>query len=246
MPTLLSCTDDAKVRALADDIRTKLPRELRDIIYSFIWDECTVQDLDLPQILTGCDRDLACSGSARKCKPLPAGAPAIVKKAIVGQCIAAEAIEWLYRNSYSLEIGTPEQLPRFFRADLFGVDVFAEDYLLHKLTVTIEMPDFLTCNGLFFCFIPIFAGKLRDSFELTIRIYQRKQNTLGLADLVDLNRPLYVAVVCLQDQGIQVHVNYENVDGLKWDIVDILGRPLGHWIRTLLCKLSRVSQLRAR
>lgn len=103
-----------EARSAAVHFRTKLPTELCDIIYAYIWDKDTVQALQRPILLRPCYGCGVRKVQSCPCKILSATVPFIVNKDIVGSEVAAEALRWLYQNSFDLEIGTPEQFLDFF------------------------------------------------------------------------------------------------------------------------------------
>jgi hypothetical protein len=118
----------AQLRLLAEDMRTKLPRELRGMIYSYVWDKDTVDGLQLPRFLSPHRRD-------RSLTRTPAVA---ANRHIVGEQLATEAVEWLYSNYHDITIGEPNQLPKLLAGDLFGVGLKAKDCPLRRITTVVS------------------------------------------------------------------------------------------------------------
>ncbi|KAH7360061.1 hypothetical protein BKA66DRAFT_573801 [Pyrenochaeta sp. MPI-SDFR-AT-0127] len=213
---------ETEVRDLIGCIRTKFPRELRDIIYSFVWDKHTVRALRLPPLLQPCHRHNACLGQSCSCRNLPIGIPFIAQKDIVGRDIAAEAIDWLYRHSLEFEIGSPEQLLDFFTRDLFGVRVIQKNYALPKLKMHLGIRSCSPSVPFNFFFSPILAGKIRDGFMLELHyqpFFTQESQLLQPAFLCPELKP---AIDHLRQKGIPVKVICDGPYTM-WDITDLNG-----------------------
>jgi hypothetical protein len=111
---------------IAELVQTRLPRELRDHVYSFLWDDDTTANLSsdyqkhlqrsVPCLrVPDTDGNLTC-----KCK-LPETMPAFTRSNLVGYQFAHEAVLWLYDNYESFGIAGIENLRRFLETDVFHV-----------------------------------------------------------------------------------------------------------------------------
>ncbi|KAH3956430.1 hypothetical protein HBH70_067700 [Parastagonospora nodorum] len=178
-----------------------LPRELRDMVYSYFWDELTVHSLPLARVLDS-------GGVLTKI-------PQIADKKLVGEQIAAEAVGWLYNNSLHLTINRPSGLPGFLSDDIFATGVRAEACSLRRLTIEITDMD-CDVSGL----QALTTAKLRNDFHLHIRIGLGSKSIKGIvhlgARLAELPIPASDAMIVAEDVE-------------PWDVTDLMGEPYLSW-----------------
>jgi hypothetical protein len=240
MALLSHSYSEAALRSVADDLCTKLPRELRDIVYSYVCDQRKVAALPLPQLLEPCHRVGICLGQSCICKILPADTPCIVNKAVVGQQIAGEALEWVY-NSDDLTIGSPDQFPKFFTENLFGAGVRAKDHQLRKLTSVITIPQQYVVPKVAdfkFFFTLVLMGEFRNDFMLNICVRHTHEGSLGVANLLELKKPLVTAYFRMLRKKINVKVSHEQLFVPAWDVTKSLA-PAESTIILILCDIAR-------
>ncbi|KAH4808805.1 hypothetical protein HBI80_240740 [Parastagonospora nodorum] len=178
-----------------------LPRELRDMVYSHFWDEETVHALPLARVLES-------GGVLTKI-------PQIADKKLVGEQIAAEAVDWLYDNSLHLTINPPSGLPGFLSDDIFATGVRAEACSLRRLTIKITDVG-CDVSGL----QALTTAKLQDDFHLHIRISLRSKSIKVILNLG-------VRLAELPIPAIDAMIVAEDVE--PWDITDLMGEPYLAW-----------------
>ncbi|KAH4333618.1 hypothetical protein HBH98_244620 [Parastagonospora nodorum] len=178
-----------------------LPQELRDIVYSHFWHEETVHALPLARVLES-------GGVLTKI-------PQIADKKLVGEQIAAEAVDWLYNNSLHLTINPPSGLPGFLSDDIFATGVRAEACSLRRLTIKITDVG-CDVSGL----QALTTAKLRNDFHLHIRI---GLGSKSIKDIVHLGVRLAELPIPASDAMIVA----ENVE--PWDVKDLMGESYLAW-----------------
>jgi len=244
-----SITQDQRlIQTLALNVCTKLPRELRDIIYSYFCDKDTVQAIPFAHLLEPCRHEIGCCGDHLcTCKILPVGSPIVINKAVLGpQCVAegvAEALEWIFRNSREIAIGAPNQLIRFFTVDFLGVGVKAEDFALRKLACIIPTSQYSTSTS-DSELAPLLRSKLRSDFTLKIHVRHTDATSAGANHLVTLTRMLFTVMDRLQARDIPTFVTFEHPLCMPWNITKVVRNNVA--TTTLHCMLmmyySNVSQ----
>jgi len=246
MSTLLQPQNTARVRALANDLRLKLPRELRDMVYSYVCDSPTVKAIPFAYLLEPCHRVHGCRGPSCECKHLPATTPAIVNKGIVGEQVAAEAFEWILRNSYDITIGGPAQFVKFFTDDVLGGGVKPKDYPLRRLTTVITTPKnpIPSAADFKFALTPLMMGAFHLDFTLDVRIHHTNEATVGAEIFVALVPLLKLAMDRLRSKNTRVYVTFEHVNLESWIIDPMIGqgRDTVYVLRMFLQHVNRVSR----
>jgi hypothetical protein len=174
-----------------------LPPGLRDMVYSHFWDDETVHALQLPRVLE-------LGGFLTE-------VPQIADKKIVGEQIAAEAVDWLYNNSPHLAINPPSNLPGFLSDDVFATGVYAGACALHRLTIEITDVD-CDVSGL----QALTTAKLRDDFHLHIRIGLGSKSIKGIIHLG-------IRLAELPIPASDTMVVPEDVE--PSDVTDLMGEP---------------------
>jgi hypothetical protein len=192
MSTTQDTATAAKLLSLADTLRTKLPRELRDIVYSYVWNKETVDGLQISLYLDTDHSEYFRVGALTS-------VPAAANKELVGVQIAAEAVEWLFGNSCDIMIGGPHQLRKFFEMDLFGAEVRARDVAIRKLTMIIHMGTVTASDvsEIKATYAPFTTGLFQKSFVLKILILPKDDDrsaSLRPRELLEIASELRLAI----------------------------------------------------
>jgi hypothetical protein len=223
----------AQLRLLAEDMRTKLPRELRGMIYSYVWDKDTVDGLQLPRFLSPHRRDRSLTRT-----------PVAANRHIVGEQLATEAVEWLYSNYHDITIGEPNQLPKLLAGDLFGVGLKAKDCPLPRITTVVSTTgETVTTTPSQLCdyFAPLTTSKLHRDFVLHVRVCSTNTALLAAQGLYHVILRLKIAMDSLQGGNVAVRLTYEHVHVPVWDITHLVGVPPLELFSAMQAKLDEVS-----
>jgi hypothetical protein len=223
----------AYLRSLAENMRTKLPRELRDMIDSYVWDKDTVNSLELPRTL-----------GSHRLNRLPTHTPVAANRHIVGEQVAAEAVEWLYSNSHDITIGEPNQLPIFLAGDLYGVGVKAKNYPIRKITTVVSITGgTILTTARQFCtyFAPLTTSKLHCDFILHVRVCSNDIRHLEAQALFQVACQLRSAMDSLQGRTVAVRLTYEHIRVPEWDVTRLMGIPPVKLFLAMCAKLNEVS-----
>ncbi|KAH4067037.1 hypothetical protein HBH50_134720 [Parastagonospora nodorum] len=141
--------------------------------------------------------------------------PQIADKKLVGEQIAAEAVDWLYDNSLHLTINPPSGVLGFLSDDTFATGVRAEACSLRRLTIKITDVG-CDVSGL----QALTTAKLRNDFHLHIRIGLGSKSIKGIVHLgvrlAELPIPVSDAMIVAEDVE-------------PWDVTDLMGEPYLAW-----------------
>jgi hypothetical protein len=241
MPHLLS---SAELQSLGHSMTTKLPRELRDIIYSYSWDKEVVDGLNLDQLIGPWRNVGGCLSPKCECKMPPCYTSAIANKDLVGEHVAIEALEWLYSNSYDATIGSLEQIITFLTADLFGIRVKAMDYRLPKLTTVIRTPgDTAHSPESHFCsqYASLAAHKLHPDFTLHVQVEPTNPLMLDIQELYCIATRIQHAVESGMDM-VKIRLSHKQSRLGNWNVTALLNMPALAWIDEFATMVNEVSQ----
>ena len=164
---------------------TRLPRELRDEVYSYLWDKEIVQSMRYSALLR--PLELVCSCSDKRCHNkhifVHPVIPHFIKPSVVNPIFAREAIECLYCSSSFLELSSPSKLPAFFTTDVFGLGIRPLDCKIKEMTIYYtrsELCRHFKPVGKLSAFKPLIHAKVKKGFKLRMvmsfpfRYYRRQ------------------------------------------------------------------------
>lgn len=229
MKTLEGC-----LLSCARTTHNRLPREVRDMIYSQLWDNKTLDKIDYTKLLAAANSPT---------RLLPTFVPPFAIPKFVGADMAREVVEWLYENDDrtqrlqreirdQIRIGGPSlqdsavshrQLRAFLNADVFHVKVTPKDVVLRQITVRVDVPradkpGFL--EDIEARFTPLIEANFTQRASLHIVIVQSNVHGPGL--------PLHNARVQLanmidkfETKGVAVSTHYSYRPGRGYARVDI-------------------------
>ncbi|KAF2847946.1 hypothetical protein T440DRAFT_556976 [Plenodomus tracheiphilus IPT5] len=223
--------------ALGRAMQSKLPRELRDMIYSQVFDDETVSALRFHDIVLPCPLTKPRHNRRRKCNlnHFRSGTPYLLNKAVVGPQIAAEAVAWIYASSDALTIGSPHSMPRFFAADPFEVNIRAKHCRLRKLTINVPLSDNASNYHHYFTPLRLLHRNFRREFHVEIWIQQRDAPSFGINELIRLAKPLGRFAKHLRTRGTPVRIFYENnAMDWKWEMEPWLRNGPKSWLDSII------------
>jgi hypothetical protein len=129
-------------RVLADLVQAKLPPELRNLVYSFLWDDKVIKAMDYENLLTQTSKceDLLGDISNRHCYcDRQDDIPDFTRAISVGHQFAHEAIFWLYENFDGFTINAPT-MREFLETDVFHIGFSpASPLLVHVRRLALHM-----------------------------------------------------------------------------------------------------------
>lgn len=189
------------LRHLADTVQDRLPRELRDNIYQYLWSDAVeagwVYDMDTPQ----------CSFDEKQ-------HPHFTMKDVVGNSFAHEAVTWIYENFQGFEV-TAAQTNDFLRHDVFEVGLSPSCSKLRRLKVRCMLPSarFINQFPLVDYLMPLTQIELRPYFQLEIDLSSRPESgqkvfIYPLAKVAQDLQPLVAALKASQNVSVMVNFNH--------------------------------------
>ncbi|KAF2829036.1 hypothetical protein CC86DRAFT_403686 [Ophiobolus disseminans] len=116
--------------SITESIHTKLPRELRDIVYQHIWDKNT------PNCVQGCINIAALLAFVPnpKSKRSPSSEwPAYLQPGKMNQAIRTELVQYFYETAAKLYIYNPKKIAPFFSKDLIETGLTLADCTINTL-----------------------------------------------------------------------------------------------------------------
>jgi hypothetical protein len=125
---------------IANGVLAHLPQELRDTVYSHLWDTETLAQLssEYPLLLVlrnqACeeceddDGNVICLCDAPESESGVALVPEFARAVFVGCQFAGEAVKWLYENWHGFVVNRPEEVMQFLVRDVFHVGVSARPF----------------------------------------------------------------------------------------------------------------------
>jgi hypothetical protein len=211
-----------------------MPRELRDKVYGYLWDEDTVSALDYSALLwpkmMETKRNVLVMAERGE---LPENTPRFVLSHIVGEQIAFEAMAYLYSKSVHLTLASPEQLRFFFDQDVYGYGLSPKDYELRALKVELRLGEY-GYNKRDFHFLLKANKKPGFKLEISILAHPHKLDFVFLHTCVLELSPM---VELLRKQNIEVAVKYT---GDVFDNIDVEFLMIEDDIEIILEKLSSI------
>jgi hypothetical protein len=110
-------------RVLANLVLTRLPPELRNLVYSFLWDDEVIKTVDYEKILaqtSECENLIGNVSDIHCHCNRPENIPHFTRAIFVGHQFAHEVVFWLYENFNGFGINAPA-LQKFSETDVFHV-----------------------------------------------------------------------------------------------------------------------------
>jgi hypothetical protein len=208
-------------------VATRLPLELRNEIYSYIWDEEVVNSLNM------------------HFGPEPGSysitIPDFLDTDKVEPQYLTEAVTWLYSNYRGLGIETWEEIDDFLNTDIFGVGVMPSACELRGLTMYLEADwaspwDYERATARH-CFTQLSKTNLSHDFWFTLQFIMRhwsgnaKVDELGPYCLLrhrdEIHDDMAVLSACENVKvSIKLHVCR---DVINIDFTDIMHKPVDAW-----------------
>ncbi|KAF2790691.1 hypothetical protein K505DRAFT_419671 [Melanomma pulvis-pyrius CBS 109.77] len=121
---------DETIPILARHFHARLPRELRDLVYSYLWDGDAMRKMNAPLLL--------CQASP-PFNILPGTSiPHFTRPSCVGAAVSHEAVEWLYKNGTDFSVDA-EDLGTFLHLDIFGFGFTPANSRIRRLAVNVDL-----------------------------------------------------------------------------------------------------------
>ncbi|KAF2108012.1 hypothetical protein BDV96DRAFT_606003 [Lophiotrema nucula] len=199
---------------LTAQLYRKLPRELRDEVYSHLW-EAEDLSLNLPQSPY---LEMVSASIALSCRE-----------------VAKEAVQWYYENHEIFQIQAPEKLNSFLTHDVFRVGLAPKDCSLRGLTVDIDvqhaMHD-LEQQTLLPMFHQLTKLKLKKGFTLELRLQEGKGGSLKIVDLHRLGLALKPLLDALKAKDATILARYtpDQVAVGTIDVSGVFGDCVATWV----------------
>ncbi|KAF2473582.1 uncharacterized protein BDR25DRAFT_311810 [Lindgomyces ingoldianus] len=186
------------VRLLTMHMHERLPRELRDQIYSYIWSDAVIRAMNYTSLLT-----------------LTIGGVDILEAVFtkipthyMHRAAAVEAAEWFYDHCTSIAINSPDEIKMFLETDVFGIGVVPKDRELRKLTIKIDVGSWKAPAGIYDVFAPLLQLKKREGFQLSLA-FHAGEHGLQVVKMMTLGQRLNAVIDRLGSGGIKnVDVNF--------------------------------------
>jgi hypothetical protein len=129
----------AAVGKVAKLVQTRLPLELRESIYSYIWDDETIQKLDYSSIITKWRLHTCNNSTTEICLCNRENIPDFACEAVVGRPFAYGVVEWLYNNCKGIKLNSLADLFTFLHEDPFQVRLSPAWTRLRYLSIDIPL-----------------------------------------------------------------------------------------------------------
>ncbi|KAF1995295.1 hypothetical protein P154DRAFT_526490 [Amniculicola lignicola CBS 123094] len=230
---------------LASEIRSRLPREIRDLIYEQVWTiRDTVQAYQLTRLVRGQEE---CPG--RPCTCLRDRAyPHILNPAFVGAEIALEAVESFYKYlpAYMSELEDPSHIKAFLYTDALHLGfqpvtavrsmgiICRTDYYINYDPKSWDAAPIKNKADLEASFKLLLNIVIKRGFKLRVLISQRVIRLLILNEFLEIIKPILLK---LRDEGVKVELAFAyrqdkhcpEYSDLEWSMNSALDQPLEAW-----------------
>ncbi|KAF2829041.1 hypothetical protein CC86DRAFT_464752 [Ophiobolus disseminans] len=229
---------------LASSVLVRLPRELRDSVYAYLWDQDILSTLDYPSLLISraepCRSTTDDEGNAICLCDTPASIPPFAQAVFVGYTFATEAVTWLYDNYEGFVLGDPREVMRFFTQDVFHIGVTPMGFPLRRLTLALHLGH-PSANeykdALAFRFAPLLRVETRVGARLHVRFESRAEDSRGHRHLFHaamLMQALDSVVKEIKQRGIEVSMDFKHLLTGIMDVGHMLGpATYAHWVEFL-------------
>ncbi|KAF1935269.1 hypothetical protein EJ02DRAFT_428589 [Clathrospora elynae] len=251
---LLVLSSAASPTELARLVQAKLPRELRDLVYSFLWDDKVMEKLDYQSHLSRpqpCPSKHCINNNVICLCTQPNTFPVFARPIFVGYPFAYEAIAWLYDNYNGFTLDGSVGVERFMEGDLFHVRLTPASLGLVRLRRLTLRAD-LGVEGDVPKFRPLQQNlaqlhnfKLRHDFALKLTFYVRpvavRSGSCMIFSLANALETVEPAVSTLEnDHGFKVNVYHAMPYHSALDVKHMLV-PLNHgkWKKFMDNELER-------
>ena len=221
-------------RDLADSVQARLPRELRDIVYAYLWDAEILEALDYSRLLA-C-RDKKCEftedeeGNSVCLCDTPAHVPEFARAVFVGFAFAQEAVEWLYDKYEGFTLNSPGEVLPFYTRDTFHIGLTPMGYQLRRLTLVLDLAHPRAeeyRESLDFKLSPLLRLKIRPGARLKIHVASyptdSRDHYRELYDVAMLLEALESVAAKLTSNNIAVDIDYALPGVGVMDVSHMLG-----------------------
>lgn len=206
---------NALIKVSAVAVLERLPRELRDEVYSHLWDEKTIEHYGFWQRAGSRHRVL----------------PPFLDQEVVGGNFVSEVMDWLFHNARCIPVGAPKDLYNFLWESPYGVDIKAGDYRLRGLSFTVRSPQFLNKHSSEYCDLgSLLALDVKKDFKVYIKFeYGQLTHSSRLLHR-EVCKGLRKTISDLEWGGINVAVHYVcQKYNLHIDIKHLVGGKYAAW-----------------
>lgn len=219
---------------LIEVILTRLPRELRDHIYSFVWDSETVQSLEYPSLYPLANvkcMGLSNPGHEAYCicsKDFPYKLPPFTRPKFVGYLFAREIVQSLYATGRNIEVVHSALIDRFLHRDVFHLGVTPASVNLRELRVKISVNERDWPRNLNAHFQPLVTARLGRNFRLLVQLTILR-NPIESNLMADIGRRLQHAVTQLELKGARVSIRWERSRKPAVELRQLIGAEQQQW-----------------
>lgn len=232
---MTTTSNDPSLQELADLVQERLPLELRNYVYSYLWDDEVLNALNYASQVesTGsCQkRDLDGSGDAVCVCDLDETIPLFARAVSVGSSFAHEAVLWLYENSTQFLIRETSMIGKFLNVDVFHLNLTPSTTRLRRLNIEISLfgvpftrRPWKTLTGDLF---QLFNSEHHSAFELRIAFVTVATDAQGTNIFLLSQYMEYLKPIIARLRGkmkVTVLLCYTGHDAPRIDIEHMLGR----------------------
>lgn len=214
--------DLASPHELADRTQSRLPRQLRDIIYAYLWDEdiLTMLDnaslFDRPSDLCSSSEDDA--GNTICLCDMPQRVPQFAQAVFIGYGFAYEAVEWLYHNHRGFKVMSPAHIASFYTRDIFHIGLTPMSFPLRCLTLELKFKTRESKDSLDFKFAPILRLQHHEDAHIIVHLASFTRYNIDLGDAAHQIEVLQPILEKIQEREITVTIYFINPDVSTLDI----------------------------
>ncbi|KAF2107989.1 hypothetical protein BDV96DRAFT_286609 [Lophiotrema nucula] len=117
----------------ADDILTRLPREIRNIVYTHIFDDATLNQV------AACSQPSLNKFPYNNLSSTRVQRPAFIEPGRVPREIAVEIIQQFYLSYKSMEVFKPKSIGNYLKTDFFGLGIKPINVPLSAFTISADL-----------------------------------------------------------------------------------------------------------
>ncbi|KAF2828207.1 hypothetical protein CC86DRAFT_369324 [Ophiobolus disseminans] len=197
--------------SFAITVLTRLPRELRDNIYDYLWDSKSVDHVE--EWISASHEVGRKASSLHHWDPL---APSFADATYIGELFAQEVVTWFFRMIKKPEVDY-RAVQAYLEMDTFGSMTFRPRDVIRRLTIKVDW-EFSSQRGVAYGDLQknlesVLSLPVRDDFVVEIFIALVLFPVVELFHVLEVIRPIYRGLV---DKGMRVDVLGDRFFAAKW------------------------------
>jgi hypothetical protein len=228
-------------------MNSRLPRELRDMIYAYLWDEMTASDA-MSSIWKGHLAPM--DGISRCCGVFHGDRPHFINSELVGPHVPKEVVAAWYKAAqevadHPFKALSPYDIEAFVTIDHFNLGINPAT-VLRRMDLEFDLEDFvMVCDpadGLDPVLDHLLRIQNKRGFILRVKLKQKRIRLNQWPIAVDISKPILQEFIA---QGAQVRI-YWTYDGdvpeaVERDLAPLLAQPPADWKTDVIKFLDDVS-----